>query len=235
MTLAHLVLLVVFTSLALLCIWGLQRAVTLADALLRRPRHAALHSALVVDDASPCVTVQVPLFNEPAVCERAVDAACSLAWPRLEVQILDDSDGADATGALVAARVAHHVARGVDVHHLVRTERRGYKAGALAHGMALSRGEFLAVLDADFAPAPDFLARAMTSFAPGIDMVQARWSHHNRGASWLTRAQAALLDAHFRIEQRGRANAGRFFGMNGTAGIWRKSAVARAGGWDART
>lgn len=184
------------------------------------------------------VTVQVPLFNEAHVCQRAVDAACALRWSNLEVQILDDST--DETSDLVAAAVARHRAAGIDVVHVQRAHRDGFKAGALQHGLDLARGDYLAIFDADFVPDPDFLERMMPSLegegaALGADLAQARWGHINRDASWLTRAQAALLDAHFAVEQQGRAVRGRFFGFNGTAGIWRKAAIENAGGWDGQT
>src|SRR5262249_26375632 len=119
--------------------------------------------------------------------------------------------------------------------HIRRSKRDGFKAGALANGLSSAKGEAIAIFDADFVPAPDFLVRTMPYVDDGADMVQARWGHLNRDASLLTRAQAALLDTHFAIEQRGRAAAGRFFGFNGTAGVWRRVAIDAAGGWDART
>ncbi len=223
---------VVVAALAALAAWALQRAVTLVD--LARARRPDPCEAGVAPAGIGSVTVQVPLFNEPGVCVRVVDAACALRPPGVpvEVQVLDDSS--DETTALVAAAVRRWRARGVDVLHVRRETREGFKAGALAHGLALAKGDSVAIFDADFAPAPDFLERTVPLLARA-DMVQARWGHENRDASLLTRAQAALLDAHFAVEQRGRASAGRFFGFNGTAGVWRKQAIVDAGGWDART
>ena len=229
----------------LLAAYGAQRLVAVVVVLLSRrppadgadPRFPALRG----DEADlPRVTVQLPLFNEPAVCARIVDAAVALQWPRerFEVQILDDST--DDTTAIVAARAAVARAAGVDVVVLRRPRRSGFKAGALAHGLTRASGDLVAVFDADFCPAPDFLLRAVAPFVaplagPPIDMVQCRWGHLNRDASWLTRAQATFLDAHFTLEHQARASTGRFFPFNGTAGIWRKQAIVDAGGWDART
>lgn len=180
----------------------------------------------------PRVTVQIPLYNERWVAARAVEAACALDYPRdrLEIQVLDDSD--DETAALVAAVVATQRERGIDVHHLRRTSRVGYKAGALAHGEQQASGELIAVLDSDFVVPPDFLRRGVLPFAdPVVGCVQARWGHLNRESSLLTRIQAVLLDGHFAVEHAGRAAAGCMFNFNGTAGIWRRTAIREAGGW----
>jgi cellulose synthase/poly-beta-1,6-N-acetylglucosamine synthase-like glycosyltransferase len=182
--------------------------------------------------SSPRVTVQLPVFNESRVVERLIDAASALDYPRerLEIQVLDDST--DETRERAAAAVARHRARGVDIHHLHRPRRAGYKAGALAAGLAQSRGELVAVFDADFVPPVDFLTRLVPRFAdPKVGMVQARWGHLNRARSPLTAAQATLLDAHFLIEHRARMNAGLFFNFNGTAGLWRRACIEGSGGW----
>lgn len=181
----------------------------------------------------PRVTVQLPLYNEMYVARRLIDAVARLDYPadRLEIQVLDDST--DATCDIVAERVEHYRARGVDIHHLRRADRTGYKAGALAAGLAAARGELIAVFDADFVPRPDFLRRAVPYLAadPGLGMVQARWSHLNREFSLLTRLQAIFLDGHFLIEHTARHLGGCFFNFNGTAGIWRREAIEEAGGW----
>jgi cellulose synthase/poly-beta-1,6-N-acetylglucosamine synthase-like glycosyltransferase len=182
------------------------------------------------------VTVQLPLYNEPAVAARLIDAVAALAWPadRLEIQVLDDST--DETSAICAERVAAAAARGLAITHLQRRDRRGYKAGALEAGRRLARGELLAVLDADFVVPSNFLRDMIAPFAdPGVAMVQARWEHLNRETSLLTRVQALLLDGHFAIEQRARAHRGHIFNFNGTAGIWRAEAIDQAGGWQADT
>jgi len=180
----------------------------------------------------PRVLVQLPVREEPEVVERLVEAAAALDWPRdrLEIQLLDDSGEAVATlgrSAVLAAR-----ARGVNVTHVRRGTRTGSKAGALAHGLAASDAEFVAVFDADFVPAPDFLRRVLPGFSdPAVGMVQARWGHLNRDESLLTRAQAAMLDAHFLVEHPWRAATGRFLNFNGTAGVWRRACIEGAGGW----
>ncbi len=219
------------TALAALAVYAVHRLTLIARA--RRP----LAPVPPCDDAAlPVVTVQLPIFNEQAVAARIIAAACALDWPRdrLEIQVLDDST--DDTRALCAAEVAAWRARGVDVVHLHRTTRTGWKAGALDAGRAVARGELHAVFDADFVPAPDFLRATIGAFAdPRVALVQARWGHLNRDASLLTRLQAMLLDGHFAVEQRGRAAAGACFNMNGTAGVWRARAIDEAGGWHADT
>jgi hypothetical protein len=182
--------------------------------------------------APPVATVQLPVYNERRVVERLIDAVAAFDYrrDRLEIQVLDDST--DETRALAAAAVARHRARGVDIVHVVRDERHGFKAGALAAGLARARGDVIAVFDADFAPPPDFLIRAIAHFAdPDVGLVQARWTHLNRDESLLTTAQAVQLDAHFLIEHEERMRAGCFFNFNGTAGVWRREAIESAGGW----
>ncbi len=186
--------------------------------------------------AWPVVTVQLPVYNERCVVKRLIDAVCALDYPRdrLQVQVLDDSD--DETVELARSRVAKHAACGVAIEHLRRGSRAGYKAGALAYGLARARGEFVLILDADFVPPRDLLKRLLPPFAdPRVGMVQARWGHLNADASWLTRAQALLLDGLFLIEHPARAAAGLFINFNGTAGIWRTSCIRDAGGWHADT
>ena len=184
----------------------------------------------------PRVTVQLPVYNEASVVERLIDAVCQLDYPRhlLEIQLLDDSD--DETSELAATRITEWRLEGVDVDHIRRSTRDGFKAGALSFGLREARGEFLLVLDADFVPAPDLIRSLLPSFGdPGVGMVQARWSHLNDDRSWITRAQALLLDAHFSLEHAARYRAGRFFNFNGTAGMWRRRCIVEAGGWRCTT
>lgn len=184
----------------------------------------------------PLVTVQLPIYNERYVAERLLRSVAALDYPRdrLEVQVLDDST--DDTAALLAPLVQELRAAGLDVHHLRRTERTGYKAGALAAGTEQARGECVAIFDADFVVPPDFLRRVIPHFRdPGVGMVQARWGHLNRGYSLLTRVQALLLDGHFVIEHTARNRAGLFFNFNGTAGVWRAAAIRDSGGWQPDT
>ena len=184
----------------------------------------------------PQVTVQLPLYNEAAVARRVIDAACALDYPAraLEIQVLDDST--DETVELVARRVAWWRARGVNVGHIRRRKRAGFKAGALAAGVRRAHGEFLLVLDSDFVPEPDLIKNLLPPFQlPRVGMVQARWDHLNEDANWLTRAQSLLLDGHFFVEHGGRYRGGLFFNFNGTAGMWRRACLEDAGGWQADT
>ncbi len=185
----------------------------------------------------PDVTVQLPLYNEPNVVERLLAAAAALEYPgNLEVQILDDST--DQTSNLVTHLIEElsSSGRGIDMVHLRRTNRSGYKAGALAAGLTTARGEFIAIFDADFVPPRDILTTLIPHFTdPRVGMVQARWSHLNRNHSMLTRVQAIYLDGHFAVESAARWLDRRFFNFNGTAGVWRKQAILDAGGWSAST
>ena len=183
-------------------------------------------------ESLPPITVQLPVYNERRVVERLIAAAGRLDYPRdrFEIQVLDDST--DDTRERVDRAVARLRAAGVDVRVLRRGHRRGFKAGALAAGLAESRGDWVAIFDADFVPEPDFLRRLATHFAdPSVGMVQARWGHLNRDASPLTATQALMLDAHFRVDQRVRCEGGLFFSFNGTAGAWRRTCIEDSGGW----
>ena len=180
----------------------------------------------------PRVTVQLPIYNERHVVERLIDAACRLSHPPhlLQIQVLDDST--DDTTALARQRAHEWRQKGVDITVLLRPTRHGYKAGALAAGLEAATGDYVLVLDADFVPPPSLLEDLLPSMTdPRVGMVQARWDHLNEDESWLTRAQALLLDGHFLVEQRGRYRGGRFFNFNGTAGLWRRQAIIDAGGW----
>ncbi len=184
----------------------------------------------------PRVTVQLPLYNESLVAERLIDACARLDYPRdrLEIQILDDST--DETPRIAAARAAYWQRKGVDVVHVRRRQREGFKAGALANGLRLARGDYVAIFDADFVPRSGFLRRLLPAFSDErIGVVQARWGHLNADASLLTRIQSIGLDTHFAVEQRTRYVSDCFMNFNGTAGIWRRSCIEDAGGWQADT
>jgi cellulose synthase/poly-beta-1,6-N-acetylglucosamine synthase-like glycosyltransferase len=183
-------------------------------------------------DSWPVVTVQLPIYNEMYVVDRLIDAICALDYPKekLEIQVLDDST--DETRGIVELAVRRQQARGFDISYLHRTDRIGYKAGALDAGLKVARGEFIAIFDADFVPGEDFLRRTVPYFNdPGIAVVQARWGHLNQPYSLLTKVQAIMLDGHFVLEHGGRNRAGCFFNFNGTAGLWRRIAIDDAGGW----
>jgi cellulose synthase/poly-beta-1,6-N-acetylglucosamine synthase-like glycosyltransferase len=209
----------------------------LAWSYLRRPKYdRAPPLPAPAAETLPFVTVQLPVYNERHVVERLIDKVAALDYPRsrLEIQVLDDSN--DETVALAAARVAHHRAGGLDIRHLRRADRVDFKAGALRHGLALAKGELVAVFDADFLPDPDFLRVTVPHFAdPAIGMVQTRWGHANRDDSLLTRVQGLMLDTHLTVEQVGRAEQRCFFNFNGTAGVWRAAAIRDAGNWSGDT
>jgi cellulose synthase/poly-beta-1,6-N-acetylglucosamine synthase-like glycosyltransferase len=205
--------------------------------LLWRYLHKRRPEEVYVRDETlqPTVTIQLPVYNEQYVAARLIDAVCSIRYPRalLEIQVLDDST--DETTAIIAEKAAEWKLKGVDILHLRRNSREGYKAGALKHGLATAKGEFVAIFDADFVPGDDFLGKTLPYFTDAkVGMVQTRWGHINRNYSLLTRLQAFALDAHFTVEQVGR-NMGGFINFNGTAGIWRKTAIIDAGNWEADT
>jgi len=184
----------------------------------------------------PTVTVQLPLYNEQYVVTRLVDAVCRLDYPhdRLEIQILDDST--DETVDLVRELADHWRNRGLDISIIHRVDRTGFKAGALKEGLAVAKGEFLAVFDADFVPPDDFLRRVIPRFnQSNVGAVQTRWGHLNDRTSALTRALAIGLDAHFAVEHTARNTAGLFINFNGTAGVWRRETIVDAGNWSADT
>lgn len=183
----------------------------------------------------PSVCVQCPLYNEPLVVEALLDKVTALRWPGpLEIQVLDDST--DETPRIIEDWLRTHPERAARVRHVRREKRTGYKAGALGHGMTLTKAEYFAIFDADFRPEPDFLEMLMPHFAdPKVAVVQARWEFTNRRASLLTRFQGIFLDAHFVVEQVARSSAGLFFNFNGTAGIWRRVALEDSGSWSPDT
>lgn len=187
-------------------------------------------------DELPFVTVQLPIYNEHYVAERLLNACAALDYPRerLQIQALDDST--DDTMEIVANAVRRLQADGVNIVHIHRTNRAGFKAGALANGFGSASGEFIAIFDADFVPPPEFLRRILPHFDHDrIAFVQARWEHLNRDYSLLTLLQSLSLDSHFAIDQPVRSNKDFAFNFNGTAGVWRKSAILDAGGWKADT
>jgi cellulose synthase/poly-beta-1,6-N-acetylglucosamine synthase-like glycosyltransferase len=180
----------------------------------------------------PRVTVQLPIFNEQFVIDRLIEAACRLDYPRelLEIQLLDDST--DETKDVARAIVERYRALGHPIVYLHRTDRTGFKAGALQEGLKVSTGDFVCIFDADFVPQPDWLMRVIHHFAdPKIGMVQTRWTHLNRDYSFLTQVEAILLDGHFVLEHGARSRSGLFFNFNGTAGMWRRCVIDQAGGW----
>lgn len=184
----------------------------------------------------PVVTVQLPVYNELYVASRLIDAVANLNYPhsQLEIQVLDDST--DETVGIIAEKVAQYQQQGIDIQHIRRPDRKGFKAGALAYGLEHAKGEFIAIFDADFMPDPDFLLKTVPHFEnPKVGIVQTRWTHLNENYSVLTQLQAFGLNAHFFIEQGGRNADGYFMNFNGTAGVWRKTTILDAGSWSSDT
>jgi cellulose synthase/poly-beta-1,6-N-acetylglucosamine synthase-like glycosyltransferase len=180
----------------------------------------------------PRITIQLPIFNEQFVIDRLVESICKLDYPRekLDIQVLDDST--DETVEVARGVVERYAALGHQISYHHRSDRHGFKAGALQEGLKTAKGEFVAIFDADFTPSPDWLMKVIHHFAePGIGMVQTRWTHINRNYSFLTEIEAILLDGHFVLEHGGRSRTGVFFNFNGTAGMWRIKAIGDAGGW----
>ena len=180
----------------------------------------------------PRVTVQLPIFNERYVIERLVEAVARFDYPRelLDIQVLDDST--DETQSVASACVARFAAEGLPITYIHRSNRHGFKAGALENGLKTAQGELVAIFDADFIPVPDFLRRSVPYFEKReIGMVQARWTYLNRDYSLLTQVETILLDGHFVVEHGARSRRGTFFNFNGTAGVWRRKAIEDAGGW----
>jgi cellulose synthase/poly-beta-1,6-N-acetylglucosamine synthase-like glycosyltransferase len=218
-----------FFVLIILAVYGWHRYYLVYLYLRNRGNEPKVAAAL---SPQPVVTIQLPLYNEMYVADRLIASVCAIEYPRelLEIQVLDDST--DETRGIAEAAVRRFAAEGLDIKYLHRADRTGYKAGALEAGLNEARGEFIAIFDADFLPTTDFLTRLMPQFSdPKVGMVQARWGHINEDYSLLTKIQAILLDGHFVLEHGGRYRAGRFFNFNGTAGVWRRVAIADAGGW----
>jgi cellulose synthase/poly-beta-1,6-N-acetylglucosamine synthase-like glycosyltransferase len=218
-----------FIVLLGLSLYGLHRYVIVYLFLKNRkkvPRPQATFDAL------PRVTVQLPIFNELYVVERLLKSVAALEYPRelLQVQVLDDST--DETTKIAEAQIAELKAGGLDIELIHRTDRSGFKAGALENGMKTCTGEYILILDADFVPEPEMLQKTIHFFTdPQVGMIQTRWGHLNRTYSLLTRVQAMFLDGHLLLEQTARSRAGRFFNFNGTAGLWRRACIENAGGW----
>ena len=203
--------------------------------VIQYARHRHDQTPIVPGADRPRVTVQLPMYNEPDVVERVIDAAANFDWPRdrLQIQVLDDST--DRTTALARLRADFHRARGIDIELLHRAHRSGYKAGALAAGLEAAKGEFIAIFDADFAPAPDFLQHMLPHFVDhSIGFVQARWDHLPTAAP-LARALAIGVDGHFIVEQLARNRSGLPMIFNGSAGVWRKTCIQTSGGWSPDT
>ncbi len=231
-----------FVVMIILAFYGIHRyqLVWLYYRNRRNQAHSNQPPAHFAESELPFITIQLPIFNEQFVIDRLLDSICRLDYPRdrFEIQLLDDST--DETCAVASAMVARYAA-GIDpgyglgpqpIYYLHRTNRQGFKAGALEEGLRTARGELIAIFDADFVPPPQWLRQVVHHFSdPGVGMVQTRWTHLNRNYSFLTQVEAILLDGHFVLEHGGRSRAGVYFNFNGTAGMWRRRAIDEAGGW----
>ncbi len=187
-------------------------------------------------DEIPYVTIQLPVYNELYVMERLLDNIALIDYPKdkLEIQVLDDST--DESVKTTASQIQKLQESGLDIKHIQRENREGFKAGALKEGLENAKGEFIAIFDADFLPQKDWLKQTIPYFKDEqIGVVQTRWAHINRNYSILTRIQAFALDAHFTLEQVGRNSKGHFINFNGTAGVWRKECILDAGNWEGDT
>ncbi|MGD2039797.1 MAG: glycosyltransferase [Anaerolineae bacterium] len=229
------VLSIIYLIAALLVALYGGNALFLSVLYLRRRRERPIQPPMPED--WPAITIQLPIYNELYVVKRLVDAVAALDYPRrcLQVQVLDDST--DETTSLARAHVAYHRARGLDITLIHRRDRAGFKAGALAHGLEMARGEYVAIFDADFVPSPDFLKQTVPYLLAERDLafVQARWGYLNVDYSTLTAAQTLALDGHFVVEHLGRNRNGLLMNFNGTAGVWRRAAIDAAGGWQGDT
>lgn len=188
------------------------------------------------DESLPFVTIQLPIFNEMYVVERLIDNIVQFDYPKdkYEIHVLDDST--DETVEITRKKVEEYKSKGFNIEQICRTDRTGYKAGALKEATKKAKGDFIAIFDADFLPRPDFLRSTMPQFSnPKVGVVQTRWEHINQDYSLLTRLQAMQLNVHFTVEQQGRQAGNYFLQFNGTAGIWRKETIDDAGGWEADT
>ncbi|HET9742846.1 MAG TPA: cellulose synthase family protein [Terriglobales bacterium] len=219
-----------FTVLIILASYGIHRYILVYKYYRHRKNRTSAPERRFVE--LPRVTIQLPIFNEQFVIDRLVEAVCRIDYPRdkLDIQVLDDST--DETVSVARAVVERYAALGNPISYHHRTNRHGFKAGALQEGMNSATGEFIAIFDADFVPPEDWLMRVIHHFAdPKVGMVQTRWTHLNRDYSFLTNVEAILLDGHFILEHGGRSRSHVFFNFNGTAGMWRRQAIEDAGGW----
>jgi cellulose synthase/poly-beta-1,6-N-acetylglucosamine synthase-like glycosyltransferase len=219
-----------FTVLVILSIYGIHRY-DVIHTYFKHRKKAQGEPARRFDKLPP-VTIQLPLYNERYVVERLIDEVVKMEYPKelLQIQVLDDST--DDTASFADALVQKYQAMGYPIEYIHRSNRHGYKAGALQEGLAVATGEFVAVFDADFVPPVDFLTRTFHHFSdPKVGVVQTRWSYLNRDYNFLTEVEAMLLDGHFILEHGARSRAGYFFNFNGTAGILRKAMIEDAGGW----
>ncbi len=237
LTIAYIIIGIYSLALLLIFFYSLAQLNLLLNYLGFKKNQAVAPKFNLLDPKEiPMVTIQLPIYNEEYVIERLLDNIAKIAYPKskLEIQVLDDST--DDSVADTAKRIADLQATGLDIQHIRRENRQGFKAGALKEGLKIAKGDFIAIFDADFLPDPDWLKKTVIYFKDEeIGVVQTRWGHINRDYSILTRIQAFALDAHFTLEQVGRNAKGHFINFNGTAGIWRKECILDAGNWEGDT
>jgi len=225
------ILILYFTILTVLAVYGAYRVKQVID-FWRYRKFVPQPKGKFSEEELPHITVQLPLFNEMYVTQRLVKAITEIDYPRekLQIQVLDDST--DETMKIASDTVDTYAGQGFDIQYIHRSDRTGFKAGALENGLKSAKGELLAIFDADFVPKPDCLRKLVDFFTdPLVGCAQMRWSHINGNYNLLTRLQTIMLDGHFVVEQTTRNRTGGFFNFNGTAGIWRRNAIAMSGGW----
>lgn len=221
-----------FVCMFILFVFSMHNFVMIYYFLKHRHDRPRTETPKLAEGRRPLVTVQLPIFNESVVAERLIEATVALNWPKecLEIQVLDDST--DDTAQITRTAVERLAADGYRIQWHHRTDRRGYKAGALREALQKASGTYIAIFDADFIPDPEFLNQTVPCFEnERIGMVQTRWGHLNEDFSLLTKAQAIGLNGHFVIQQLARNRAGFFINFNGTGGIWRKECILDAGNW----
>lgn len=237
LTIAYIIIGIYSLALLLIFFYSLAQLNLLLNYLGFKKNQAVAPKFNLLDPREiPMVTIQLPIYNEEYVVERLLDNIAKIAYPKskLEIQVLDDST--DDSVNDTAKRIADLQETGLDIQHIRRENRQGYKAGALKDGLKIAKGEFIAIFDADFLPDSDWLKKTVIYFKDEeIGVVQTRWGHINRDYSILTKIQAFALDAHFTLEQVGRNAKGHFINFNGTAGIWRKECIIDAGNWEGDT
>ncbi|WP_440120528.1 cellulose synthase family protein [Tenacibaculum sp. Ill] len=237
MVLEYIIITLYTISLILILLYAIAQLNLLINYLKAQKKKQNIPTLDVSDiNKVPYVTIQLPVYNELYVMERLLNNIAKLDYPqeRLEIQVLDDST--DESVESTAAQIKELQKTGLDIQHIRRENRQGFKAGALKEGLKTAKGEFIAIFDADFLPKENWLLETVPYFKdPEIGVVQTRWGHINRNYSTLTKIQAFALDAHFTLEQVGRNSQGHFINFNGTAGIWRKECIYDAGNWEGDT
>ena len=235
--LSYIILSIYCMSIFLIFLYGFSQLNLLINYLRNQKKtETAVQFDFSIPSQIPLVTIQLPIFNEKYVVERLLHTIAQLDYPKdkLEIQVLDDST--DESVIETKKLIDEIYARGIDIKHITRTNRIGFKAGALKEGLITAKGEFIAVFDADFVPQKEWLQQTIPFFKDSnIGVVQTRWGHLNRDYSVLTKIQAFALDAHFTLEQVGRNSQSHFINFNGTAGVWRKSCIIDAGNWESDT